>query len=273
MPTIVDHDATVTLLAATWDALGALCEPLDEAAWKAATCLPGWSVQDQLAHLLGTEEMLLGVPAPEVEVPDAEYLRNDIARMNEVWVASRRGQTGAEVLARFREVAAERLALLAAMSQADFDAPSWTPAGPDETYGRFMRIRAYDSFLHEHDIREAVGAPEREDPAAVASALDEVATALGFIVGRRAGLPEGTTVRLDLTGAVPRTYLVAVTDRARTVDQLDGGPTVHVTMPGMLFLRLTGGRRDAGSHLGSDIVLAGDGSLGEALVTHLAFTI
>ena len=41
MPTIVDHDATVTLLAATWDALGALCEPLDEAAWKADLALLG----------------------------------------------------------------------------------------------------------------------------------------------------------------------------------------------------------------------------------------
>ena len=39
------------------------------------------------------------------------------------------------------------------MTQADFDAPSWTPAGRDETYGRFMRIRHYDCFMHEHDIR------------------------------------------------------------------------------------------------------------------------
>ena len=77
------------------------------------------------------------------------------------------------------------------MTQADFDAPSWTPAGPDETYGRFMRIRHFDCFMHEHDMRGAVGAPDRPEPTHVASALDEVSTGLGFIVGKRAQAPGG----------------------------------------------------------------------------------
>ena len=79
MPTILPKDATVDLLRSTWAAIADLCEPLDEAAWKTATCLPGWTVQDQLSHLVGTEEMLLGRAAPEVEVPDLPHLRNDIA--------------------------------------------------------------------------------------------------------------------------------------------------------------------------------------------------
>ncbi|HRW39798.1 MAG TPA: maleylpyruvate isomerase family mycothiol-dependent enzyme [Aquihabitans sp.] len=273
MPTIVDHDATVELLRSTWGAIAELCEPLDDAAWATPTCLPGWTVKDQLSHLVGTEEMLLGRDAPTADVSHLTHLRNDIAKMNEVRVESRRSATGAEVLAAFRAATAERLAALDAMDQAAFDAPSWTPAGPDETYGRFMRIRAYDSFQHEHDIREAVGAPDRLDPAALASALDETATALGYIVGRRAGLPEGQRVRIDLTGPVTATYLVEVTDRARPVDELSGPPTVDVTLPSLTWLRLTGGRADGATLVGSDVTIEGDAELGRQLVANLAFTI
>ena len=273
MPTFVDHDATVALLATTWTAIERLYSGFEGADYERPTCLPGWTVKDQLSHLVGTEEMLAGVGAPAVDVSHLGHLRNDIAAMNEVWVEARRSQPGPEVLAAFRGITAERLAALGAMTQADFDAPSWTPAGPDETYGRFMRIRAYDSFMHEHDARAAVGAPDREDPAALRSALDETATALGFIVGRRAALPEGTTVRIELTGAAPVTYLVAVTDRARVVEELDSEATVRVVMPGMLFLRLTGGRTDAAPHMGTDIDLGGDPDLGRRLVASLAFTI
>lgn len=273
MPTIVDHDATVELLRTTWAAIAELCAPFDEAAWKTATCLPGWTVQDQLAHLTGTEEMLLGRDAPDADVSHLTHLRNDIAKMNEVWVEARRPEPGAAVLAAFEGATAERLAALGAMDQAAFDAPSWTPAGPDETYGRFMRIRAYDSFQHEHDIREAVGAPARLDPLALDSALDETATALGYIVGRRAGIPEGERVRIELTGPVPATYLVEVTDRARPVDALSGEPTVAVTMPAITWLRLTGGRADGTERIGGEISLAGDAELGRQLIANLAFTI
>ena len=65
------------------------------------------------------------------------------------------------MLADLREVIAERRAALAGMDQAAFDAESFTPAGPD-TYGRFMRIRVMDMWMHEQDIREAVGRPGHE---------------------------------------------------------------------------------------------------------------
>lgn len=225
MPTIVDRDGVVAVLRSTWAALDDLAAGLADDGWDRPTCLPGWTVKDQLSHITGTEQMLLGEEAPKVEVAHLPHLRNDIATMNEAWVEANRSRSGSEVLDEFRRVTAARLAVLDGMDQAAFDAPSWTPAGPDETYGRFMRIRAYDSFLHEHDIRAAVGAPDRPDPDALASALDETAAALGYIVGRKAGLGEGERVEIRLTGAVPRTHLLEVTDRARPVEALSGPPT------------------------------------------------
>jgi uncharacterized protein (TIGR03083 family) len=273
MPTIVPRHEMVALLHGEFGALDRLCSGFDEATWKRPSCLPGWTVQDNLAHIVGTESLLLDEPAPQVETSHLTHLANPVAVTNETWVESMRPLSGAEVLARFRDVAARRLEALDATTQADFDAPSWTPAGPDETYGRFMRIRHYDCFLHELDIREGAGAPDRTDSDHVGAALLEPAASLGYIVGKKAGIPSGSRVRIRLTGPVDATYLVDVAERAKVVEQLDGDPTVCITLDAILFLRLSGGRRPADAHLDGDIALEGDEDLARQLATHLAFTI
>ncbi len=273
MPTIVDKTRTVVLLSNEFGALGTLCAQLTAAEWDTPTCLPGWTVRDVLSHVIGTESLLLGEPAPQVDVSHLTGLRNPIAEANEVWVEAQRGRSGPEMLARFADVTGRRLSALEAMTQADFDAPSWTPAGRDETYGRFMRIRHFDCYLHEHDIRYALGIAPREEVDDLASSLDEVATGLGYIVGRRARLPEGSRVRIDLTGPGARTFLVRVGDRADVVPELDGPPTVGLEVSGTVFLRLTGGRRDPGTDHEKEVVCTGDTALGRHLVENLAFTI
>jgi uncharacterized protein (TIGR03083 family) len=273
VPTIIEHAAMTTLLAQEFDAITALGVDLQDSDWDTPTCLPGWTVRDNLSHMIGTESMLLQLPAPEVTVGERTHVRNPIGEANEVWVDSMRSLSGPEMLARFTDVTGRRLTALRAMSQADFDAPSWTPAGPNETYGRFMRIRHFDCFMHEHDMRGAVGAPDRDNEPDVASALDEVATGLGFIVGKRAQAPSGSRIRIDLTGPAPRQLLVEVDERAAVVSELSAAPTVTVRMPAMLFLRLTGGREDGGPHVGNDVTVEGDAAVGRQLVEHLAFTI
>lgn len=273
MPTIVDRDHYVRLLREEWAAIDALYSALDDEDYATATCLPGWDVKDQLSHILSTEAMLSGEPAPDVDVSHVAGLNNPIAVSNEQWIEGFRQCSGPEVLDTFRRVTAGRLATLDAMTQADFDAPSWTPAGPDETFGRFMRIRHFDCFTHEHDARVAVGAPDRDEPDHVQSALDEVATGLGYIVGRKARLPVGTSVRIEVDGPVEQTWLIDIPERAQVVDHLDGEPTVSLRLPAMLFLRLTAGRVGADRYLGSDILLGGDEALARQLATNLAFTI
>ncbi len=98
----------------------------------------------------------------------------------------------------------------------------------------------------------------RSDQADVASALDEVATGLGYIVGRRASMPEGSRVRIDLSGPAGRTYLVLVEGRAAVVDSFDGPPTVGIELPSPLFLRLTGGRHDDGPTPVDEVRFSGD---------------
>lgn len=274
MATIVDRDQILPVLREEFAAIAELGDGFDEATWDTPSCLPGWTVKDNLSHLLGTEAMLAGHETPTVDISHLDHVRNPVGQANEAWVESLRGVPGAEVVARFRTVTAERLGALEAMTQADFDAPSWTPAGPDETYGRFMRIRHYDCYCHELDMRDAAGVQDRTDGDHVAMALTEPVAALGYIVGKKAGVPSGSTAAIHLTGPAEASYFVEVGDRAQVVDSLDGDPTASITLDANLFLRLTGGRCPAEGHLDEGrITLGGDDALARQLATRLAYTI
>ncbi|PXY27713.1 maleylpyruvate isomerase family mycothiol-dependent enzyme [Prauserella muralis] len=268
-----DKDVITGALAAQWESLDALLASLPEAAWNEPSRLPGWSVRDIVAHVIGTEASLLGEqpPEPGVDVTELPHVRNEIAAFNERWVLSMRDWSPQRMLARFRDVVARRRAALETMTQDDFDAPSWTPVG-QRTYGRFMRIRLFDTWLHEQDIRDVACLPGHEAGPCVEQAFDEFAESLGFVIGKRAAAPDGSRVTLELTGPLRRTVHVAVDGRASVVPELPGPATATLRLSSGLFARLAGGRVTAEESL-SAVDIQGDTALGERIVRHLAFTI
>ncbi|GLY91987.1 maleylpyruvate isomerase family mycothiol-dependent enzyme [Actinoallomurus iriomotensis] len=263
-------ETVVAALTAEWAALDVLLDGLPPGDWTRPTCLPGWRVTDVVAHLIGTEASLAGdeTPDPGVDVRALPHVRGDVAAFNELWVQALRDAAPEEMLARFREVTARRAARLERMTRSDFDAPSWTPAG-QATYGRFMRIRVFDCWMHEQDIREAVGVPGHEDGGSAEVALEEATRALGYLVGKRAAAPDGSIVRIELTGPLVRRLTVVVDGRARLVDEAPGPPTAVLRMSSSHYLRLGGGR--TGDHAG--VELDGDRDLARRVLDNLAFTI
>lgn len=271
--TTVDRARVVAALDEEWDVLLALGDELSADEWDLPTACPGWSVRDHLSHCLGTEAMLLGRSSPEIDLPDdLPHVRNDVGRINEVWVESYRGRPPAEVLDDFRAIVGERRTALAAMGEADFEAESWTPAGRD-TYGRFMRIRVMDQWMHEQDIREAVGRPGHLEGLAPDVALDEVVGLMGYVVGKRAGAPAGSSVRFELTGPMSRHVDVDVTDRARVVDALGGEPDATITLAGARLMRLVGGRVQDHGERASGVRVDGDEELAQQVLDNLAVMI
>ena len=219
--------------------------------------------------------MLLGEPAPEVDLSHLTHMRNPIAEANEVWVEALRGTPGprdAGPPGRRDRPPAGRCST--PWTQEDFDAPSWTPAGRDETYGRFMRIRHYDCYLHEQDIRLALGLPLRETVEDLASALDEVATGLGYIVGRKAGTARRVTGadRPDRTAAPDLPGRGSTGGRRWSTPSTASRPWAS-SCSATRFLRLTGGRHDAGVADEDGVRFTGDRALGGQLVANLSFTI
>ncbi|PYE19368.1 uncharacterized protein (TIGR03083 family) [Williamsia limnetica] len=267
--TIVPKEPAIAALASVWGSIRALAGELTAEQWDGPSILPGWSVGDVVAHVMTTELLLLGDPVPEtdVDVESFEHVHNEIGAMNERWLEHYRARGRVAVLADFDDTTSRRIKALQAMTQDDFDADSFTPAGPD-TYGRFMRIRVFDSWMHELDLRDTLGLAPPADAASAALAFDEIYRALPFLVGKKAGAPKGSRVRIVVTGLVESTVNVAVDGRASIVSDFDVEPTVTVTVNYADFARLTAGRATADPTVA---VVAGDRALGEDVLGNLTF--
>jgi uncharacterized protein (TIGR03083 family) len=269
----LSRETVVGALTAEFAVIEALLAELRPDDWTRATPCPGWDVRAQVAHLIGIESMLEGIEAPltleEVEQPD--HVRNDLGAFNEQWIAGLAGATDDELRTRFHAIAAARLAALDALDDEAWHAESSTPAGPD-TYGRYMRIRVMDLWMHEQDIRDAVGRPGHVEGPVVELALDEIQGSMGFVIGKRAGAPDGSRVTLELTGPSGRPIHVAVDGRAAVVDRLDGPADVVVRLPVHTFTRLAGGRSNAAA-LATGVEIEGDGDLGQRIVDNLGYMI
>jgi len=243
-------------------------EPAD---WKRPSYLPGWDVQAIASHIMGTELMLLGEKPTVTEVsPGRPHIHNEIGARNELWVESFKDDSGDQLRARWTDIVQRRTAAMSAMTDDEWHGASWTPVG-DASYSRFMRIRVYDCWLHEADIRDAVGLPVSERTTTANIGLDEIGTGLGYIVGRKAKAPDGSSVTIEVSDPVERVFHVKVDGRAAVVDSLSD-PTCVLRMPVRTFARLTGGRGDAEPQL-TDVQVDGDRELGLQIARNMAFTV
>ena len=144
-----------------------------------------------------------------------------------------------------------------------------TPTGPG-TMLDFLSIRILDCWVHEQDIRRAVGQPGHLDGGPAEHTTDRLLRTLPIVVGKRAGAPEGSLTLLRLTGPVERTVPVLVEEgRAKVID-LDGAgaPDVTVTMDSETFLVLAVGRQTAADRA-DRIEISGEGDWGQAVVDQL----
>ncbi|WP_280268290.1 maleylpyruvate isomerase family mycothiol-dependent enzyme [Nocardia wallacei] len=266
--------ATLTkALSDQWDELARLTGELDETGWRTPTRLPGWTVFDVIAHVIGTESMLLGEPTPQVDadVRAFAHVRNEIGALNEMEIEARRGLSGAELLAQFREVTDRRRKALAAMSDDEWLAPTESPVGL-VPYARFMQVRLFDCWMHELDIADGLGVTVDEGGPRAEIAFAEITPTIGRAVVKQAQAPDGSRLTIALTGPVARHLHIVVDGRAALVDALDGPATVTLELPSGLFARLRGGRTTADAHTG-EFTVTGDTELGDRLVRNLAFTI
>jgi len=263
----------VDILDEEWAAIGELGDDLEAGEWELPSECPGWTVRDVLSHMVGTERSLLGDTAP-APVSTAPHVHNEVGARNEGWVDSLRSHTGPEVLAVFRDVTSRRLAQLRSWPSSRFDESGPSPVG-EVPYREFMRVRVMDCWVHEQDIRVATARPGHHHGPAATLAIDRLASAMPFIVGKKAGAPDGSSVRFELTGSEPRRFDVVVRGGRAAVDQVAGsGPTAELRMDLEVFWRLGCGRATGEAARGAGLVeLRGDTELAERVVDSMAFMI
>jgi uncharacterized protein (TIGR03083 family) len=256
---------SVDNLARIWTSIDELCSSFTEDEWKRPTALPGWSVQDNLSHLVDYESRAIGRPGPDHTPSDVSHTRNAIGQSNEVGVDYRRAWPGDDVLTEFREVTAARLAQLRALGDEDFAQPMDTPAGPG-TLSDMLNLRVMDSWAHEQDIRRAVGRPGHGEGPAVDQALRYFTSFLPYIVGKRAAAPDGTRVVVEIADH-DSVGIEVVDGRARLADAPPASADVTLRTDVVTFAALINGRAGVDA---ADVEIVGDQALGRAIASNLS---
>jgi uncharacterized protein (TIGR03083 family) len=265
------REPVLELLETVWTSIAELGATLTEDEWATPSELPGWTAKDCLSHMAGTELALLGEPVPTVAVDHLPHVTSPFATMIEVWVEAWRDRSGAEVLGEFLDATRRRIEAMDAFTEEDWSRPSWSPVG-EVPYRTFMDVRVFDCWMHEQDIRRAVHRPGGMHAGADLS-LGRLGNTLGFVIGKRAAAPEGSTVVVEVTGPYPRTFAVGVEGRAQMLDAPPSDPTVRLSMDLETFSALCGGRWSSERALAEGRVeIAGNAELADRILGGLATT-
>jgi uncharacterized protein (TIGR03083 family) len=250
----------------------ALLRSLDDADWDRPTDLAGWDVRAVAAHLAHLESELAGIEQQPVEVPELEHITSPMGYYTEQGPIARREWPPARITDELERAVATRLAALRAEPPTDGSAaPPRTPGGIGWNWETLLSNRVVDLWMHEQDIRRAVGRPGGMDTAGAEHTVSVFARSFGYVVGKRVAPPGGTTVVLDVTGLRPVHLAVRVGDdgRASALTGRVETADVAITMDLETYVILAGGRR---SPEAVDVQVTGDEELGAKVLAALAVT-
>jgi len=180
--------------------------------WARPTVCPGWDVHDVLAHIVddhlrrlsGGRDGHRGVP-----FADGETLPGYVARINDEFVRAMR-QVSPRVLVDLLAVSGPKLDAYWATVRLDGPAGldvSW--AAEDLRSPAWLDVaREYTEFwVHQQQIRDAVGRPGADAPALLGPVVDTFLRALPKALDGCAR-PVGTWVRFDVTGPAGGSWAV-----------------------------------------------------------------
>lgn len=177
--------------------LGRSCSDAD---FDLPTACPGWTVKDQISHVVGLESWLHTGEVPRVDLPDYDHVRHEAGKFIERSVELRRGMLGAKVVNELETVVAHRVEQFSApgMTLETVVRGAWGPAPAGEN----LRTRILDIWTHEQDIRQALRRPGNLDSGGAAVFMDMLFSQLPKLVARNAGIEPGNVVIFDVTGPV-----------------------------------------------------------------------
>lgn len=250
----------------------ALLRTLDDSDWSRPTDLPGWDVRGVVAHLAHLESDLCGIKQKRVEVPTGPHLTAPTSVFTEMGLVARADMSGPEITDELEECVRTRHAMLEA------DPPTDGKADPPRTPGRIgwnwetlLSNRVVDMWMHEQDVRRAVGRPGGMDTPGAAHTVATFVRGIPYAVGKKVAPPSGTSVVLDVTGVSPVHLAVEVdpTGRAVVLTEDPATPSVSLRMDRESFVVLAGGRRPADT---VPVEIAGDEELGRRVLEALAVT-
>lgn len=243
------------------DDVDALLAQVPASDWQRPTDLAGWTVHDVVAHLAHLEHLLAGGEHDDIDVGSPSHVTGMMGTFTEQGVVARKDRSPEELVAELRAAVASRRAAFAETPLADPDAPAPGLFGAIGWNCRtLLRNRPLDVWMHEQDVRRALDLPGNLDSPAARHTVDYMAGNLGYVLGKKAGAPAGTTATLTVTGVGTWAAEIGEDGRGRSVDP-PADPTATVTLTTSDFEALVGGRR-----VPTDVETGGDPELAERIV-------
>ena len=242
-----------------------LCADLSDDEWTVQSLCPDWTARQAIGHAVGVEDVISGWEISTDSLPPFQKMQALIDASSQM--------SSAAFAARVAEIFDSRRADLVALSDEDIDRPSWTPVGV-QSYGGFLAIRIFDLWVHVRDCTVPLGRGTDDSGPAAEIVMDQVERSIGYIIGKRVGLPDGMSLRADITGPVQRQMAVVVDGRAKAVEpgSLDS-PDVVLAADSLTFILLACGRIDPQSKIDDgSISWSGDAHWGERAARSLRFT-
>jgi uncharacterized protein (TIGR03083 family) len=245
----------------------ALLEELPPDQWATPTDLPGWDVHDVAAHTAHLEAVLAGAPEDPLSVAEGGHVRGMMGVYTESGVVARRGRTPDELIREISASATSRHTALLADPPTDASAtPERMFTGITWSWETLLRNRPLDVWMHEQDVRRAVGRPGGLDSPAAAHVADYLAESLGLVLAKRAAAAPGTTAVLEVAGSEPAAFRVTDAHRGERLPEVPSDPTVALATDRETFVLLAGGRRRPTD---GAVRVTGDQDLGRLLLEHL----
>ncbi|WP_369260668.1 maleylpyruvate isomerase family mycothiol-dependent enzyme [Streptomyces sp. R35] len=255
------------------DAITELVQPLVEGEWNRRTPCPGWSVRDLVSHVIGLDCEMLGDPRPIHTLPrDLYHVTNEHQRYMEMQVDVRRHHTAPEMTSELEYTIIRRNRQLRNENRQP-DTKVRAPLGTEVTLEHAMRNRAFDVWVHEQDLRAALGRPGNLDSPGAHITRDVLLSALPKVVAKDAGAPPNSAVVFDIHG--PIEFLRTVRVDADGQGSIDGapslGPAATLALDWETFVRLACGRVHADA-VSDRIKTEGDPELTTAILRNFAVT-
>lgn len=251
------------------DFLG-LLESVPEEQWSTPTDLPGWDVRAVASHTAHLEGILAGAPEETADVGEPPHVTGFLGLYTEIGVVNRREASPDAIIEEIRSATTKRHTALLADPPTDASAqPSSVFGGAQWSWRTLLRNRILDVWMHEQDVRRAIGRPGGMNTVPARHTADYLAQNLGFVLGKKVGAPAGTSLVLHLEGSEPFAFVVSDARRGERLPEPPTDPTVRLRMDRESFIRLAGGRCDAEPDA---VTVEGDRELGERVLASLATT-
>jgi uncharacterized protein (TIGR03083 family) len=252
------------------DDFTSLLEEVPAEEWTTPTDLAGWDVRAVASHTAHLESILAGAPEETAEVGEPEHVAGLMGLYTEIGVVNRRESSPDEIINEIRSVTTARHTALLT------DPPTDGAAKPEVIFGgvpwdweTLLRNRPLDIWMHEQDVRRAVGRPGNLDTPQAQHTADYLIESFGYVLAKKAGAPAGTTAVLAVDGSAPAAFVVNDIGRGEPLAEVPADPDVTLRMDRESFIVLAGGRRSAEP---GAVTIQGDEALGRHIVDSMATT-